>query len=104
MELSEVVGMSLVSTAMVVAVYVLRARYTRRVKICGPFAYQLNGSGVPKEIPAGSIPGGVVNGLRGRILARFYRPKAIMLGKPMFMVFALTIFLVQVIIMLTITQ
>lgn len=97
MELTEAVVLSLINTAIIVAVYVLRTQYRRRVKIYGPFAYKLNESGILKEIAAGSIPSGVVNGLRERILEKFERPEAIMPVK----VFAPVVFLMQLIVLLT---
>lgn len=104
MEPSEAVLMSLISTAIIVVAHVLRTKYRRRVSVYGPFVYKLNESGTLTEIPVASIPSGVVDTLREKVLDRFKRPEILMLRKSALAIFALTVFLVQLIIFLTIIK
>lgn len=104
MELSEAVLVSLISTAMIVVAHLFRTKYRRRVKVYGPFAYRLKESDTLTEIPAGSIPSEVVDALREKMLNRFKRPEGLMLSKGALAIFALIVFLVQLMIFLTIIK
>ena len=104
MELSEAVLVSLISTAMIVVAYVFRTKYRRRVRVYGPFAYKLNEAGTLTEIPVASIPSGVIDTLQEKVLYRFKRLEALMLRKSALAIFALTVFLVQLIIFLPIIK
>lgn len=101
MELSEAVLVSLISTAMIVIASVLRTKFRPRVRVYGPFAYKLDESGTLTEIPAASIPSGALECVRERVLDRFKRPKPLMLRKGGLAIFALTVFLTQLVIFLT---
>jgi hypothetical protein len=100
-ELSEAVLASLISTTIIVVASVLRIKYRPRVRVYGPFAYKLNESGTLTEIPAASIPSGVLERVRERVLNRFKRPKSFMLRKGGLAIFALAVFLTQLVIFST---
>lgn len=104
MELSEAVLVSLISTAMIFVAHLLRTKYRRRVRVYGPIAYRLKESGTLTEIPVDLIPSGVTDTLREKVLNRFKRPETIMLRKSVLNIFALTVFLVQLIIFLIIIK
>jgi hypothetical protein len=100
MQLLEAVLASSINTMIVVALYGVRTRYRKRVKLYGPFAYKLDDSGALKEISADYIPIGVVETLRQRILSEVKVPESTMLRKPTIIFFALIIFVIQLIILL----
>lgn len=104
MELSKAIVLSLINTAVILVVHVLRTKYRGRVRVYGPFAYRLNKSDTLMEIPAGLIPREVRDALRKKMLNRFRQPETIMLRKSGLAIFALTVFLVQLIIFLTIIK
>ncbi len=104
MELSEAVLVSLISTAMILVAHMLRTKYRRGIRVYGPFAYRLKESDTLTEIPAGSIPSKLVDTLREERLNRFKRPETIMLRKSALAIFALIVFLVQLMIFLTIIK
>lgn len=101
-QLLEAFLVSSIGTMIVVALHGVRTRYRRRVKLYGPFAYKLDDSGALKEISADSLPIGMVETLRQRTLSEVKLPESIMLKKPALVLFALAIFLTQLIILLLI--
>ncbi len=100
MQLLEAVLVSFINTMIVVALCGVITRYRRRVKLYGPFAYKLDESGALKEISADSVPIGVVETLRQKILSEVKLPESIMLKKATLVLFALMIFVIQLIILL----
>jgi hypothetical protein len=101
-QLLEALLVSSIGTMIVVALHGVRTRYRKRVKLYGPLVYKLDDSGALKEISADSVPIGVVETLRQRILSEVKLPESIMLKKPALVLFALAIFLTQLIILLLI--
>lgn len=102
MQLLEALLVSSIGTMIVVALYGVRTRYRKRVKPYRLFAYKLDDSGALKEISADSVPFGVVETLRQRILSEVKLPELICLKKPALVLFALVIFVIQLIILLLI--
>lgn len=98
--LLEALLVSSIGTVIVVALHGVRARHRRRVRVYGPFGYELDGSGALKEISADSFPMGLVETLRQRMPGEVKLPESIMLKKPALVLFASAIFLIQLIILL----
>jgi flagellar biogenesis protein FliO len=96
----EAMTISLIITLVIVAVYIVRIKYRKKVKVLGPFAYKLDESGVPEEISADSIPSEVSYAVREKILKDVARTYPAVLKKNSVLVFAMMIFIIQLIVLL----
>jgi len=102
MQFVEAVVISFINTIIIVALHVIRTRHRQRVKFHGPFAYKLDETGTLTEISADSVPTGVWETLREKILSEARPLQSLMFRKSTHVFFALTIFIVQLIILLMI--
>ena len=100
MQLFEAVIISTISTIIIIVLYWIRAKHKEKVSLYGPVAYKLDESGSLREIPSDSVPIKDTKALREKILSEVKLTKSPMLEKPTVIFFALTIFIVQLIILL----
>ena len=75
MQLLEAIVISLFGAMIVAATDAVRIKYTKKTKIYGPWAYRFNESGAITEVPANSVPSGVLEATMERLYTEKKLPK-----------------------------
>lgn len=101
MELFEALVISFINMIIVLALYGIRVKTKRKVEVHGPFLYKLDDSGALKEATAESISKELIETLRQKVRNEFKPPNKTMQRLPI-IIFALTIFIIQVTILLSV--
>lgn len=102
MELFEALVISFINTVIILALHGIKVKTRGSIKVYGPFSYELDESGVLKEVQAQHVPIEFVEKLREKILSEIKQSKTTMNRKLAIAIFALTIFIIQLIILLSV--
>ncbi|MEM3504469.1 MAG: hypothetical protein QW134_09645 [Nitrososphaeria archaeon] len=102
MELFEAFFISFINTAMVLALHRIKVKTKRNIEVHGPFSYELDESGALKELQAQHVLIELAETLRKKILSEIKPSKTTINKKLAIAIFALTIFIIQLIILLSV--
>ncbi|MFX1483767.1 MAG: hypothetical protein ACFFCP_11345 [Promethearchaeota archaeon] len=101
MQLFEAIVISLFGAIIAAAVDTVRIKHTKKTKVFGPWVYRFNGSGAITEIPADSVPSGVLEATMERLYTENKLPKPTASRRTTTVLYAAAMFIIDLIILMT---
>ena len=101
MQLLEAVVISLFGAMIAAAIDTVRIKYTKKTKVYGPWAFRFNESGAITEVPADSVPSGVLEAAMERLYTENKLPKPTASRRTTTVLYAAAMFMIYLIILMT---
>ncbi|MEM4514343.1 MAG: hypothetical protein QXZ41_07545 [Ignisphaera sp.] len=107
MELTEALSISLVNTIVVLLVIIFSVKRVSRIKLYGPYLFQLDkdesGNPILKKVPVGSVTEGLIEDLKRKALSKLeheFKPLDKIVRWPCITILTLTIFTIHLVMLL----